>query len=380
MILTEGIAELFSVGICSNKHILDLRNYVNDTFIFEFFKARKYPFYFHALKWVAYLVNEQPPLLKTLLSSLQNNDTERFYVTLDNFIDNASNREAFVNWSHQQVDICNNYLSIFPAGHQPPLIYLEGIKPYVSQIQMAKESLVNSTYLRAKRDLQLCLDDLCLDENTIESTSPSEAKRIVTKEFWQQVEIGGFLQLNAFLSGITSSVLDDISLSYKDNFPSLTTYTYYGFKPLFFAGMNASLNRIWFDQTMLEAEERLARFFAGFIMNFLGVLVGQPLTKTLAEKIPNKILCFFVQMLTWTVLWNPDLFLSEDSLLLPALFLQLTQGLCFKVGEEVYQLGKNICSPSRSSFWHKKEKLAIENNLNDEKISVNKVQFGKVSQ
>ncbi len=48
--LTEGLAELHSAGICSERHIRDLRNFVNDTFIFEFFKVRKYPFYFNALK------------------------------------------------------------------------------------------------------------------------------------------------------------------------------------------------------------------------------------------------------------------------------------------------------------------------------------------
>ncbi|MGA9628728.1 MAG: hypothetical protein WBQ42_01585, partial [Candidatus Rickettsiella isopodorum] len=74
-------------------------------------------------------------------------------------------------------------------------------------------------------------------------------------------------------------------------------------------------------------------------------------------------------------LWNPSLFLSENSKLLPALFLQFVQGFCFKVGEETYQLGKSLYSSS--SFWCKKQQHSfVEKTLNtSEEIQLSKITF-----
>lgn len=368
--LIEGLAELNSVGICSKRHIRDLRNFVNDTFIFEFFKVRKYPFYFNALKWVAYLVNEQPELFKRWMGFLQKNDTEGFYDSLDAFIDNDLNRQAFVNWSHQQVNTCNTYLINFPQGHQPPILYLKDISAYLNKLQNFSEPNV----ILSKRDLSSQALELDVYEAIVNSCFSRETQER-SKERWQRIGTGIPLYLTALFAGMTSSILDDVGLIYKDNYPSLPAYLTNSFKPFVFAGTSAGLNAIFFDQAVVEIEERFARFFVYFVMNFLAVVIAQPINKQLADWIQNKALNFFVQMMTWTLLWNPSLFLSESSQLFSTLFLQVTQALCFKVGEETYQIGKKVCSP----FWKRKTPPALNieaeflNSDNDEEPFVSNV-------
>lgn len=359
--MTEGIAELFSGGICSEKNINDLRNFVNDTSIFKFFEARKYPFYFNALKWVAYLINEQTELFKIFVNKLQKNDTENFYSALDNFINNTSNVRAFVNWSHQQVTTCNDYISLFPDGQASPHIYLADVKRILNQTHTTSSPVVN--YSNILRDF-LYYSGQELNEYLIPSTT--EKAKSDSDEFSQQMKIGIPLPLVALFAGFTSVCFDEMSLAYKDKYPSVPAYINYGVKPLAFALMNAGLNALLFDQKVELGDEKIARIFCYFMMNFLSVFFGQSMTKKLAEKIHNKLLCFLVQTLTWTLLWNPSLFLSQDSKLLPTLFLQLIQGLCFKVGEEVCHLTKKCCFSS--NFWRQKRQetmVAEEDSLSN---------------
>lgn len=371
---TEGIAELFAGGICSERQINDLRNFVNDTFIFEFFRARKYPFYFNALKWIGYLINEDPELFKTLVSYLQKNNLKSFYATIDIFIGNTSNIDRFVVWSRQHVNMCNHYLSIFPDGHQPPLIYLNDIKTCLNQTQTTIDlSNFNFSGKLPKRDL-LAYSEEELPE-TILVSSVSDIDASINQEFKQQVKLGTPLFLSSLLAGFSSAGLDDVGLANQDNHPSLQAYINYGFKPFVFAIVSAGLNSILFDDAA-EVEEKFARLFTYFVMNYLSVIIAQPLTQKLAETIHNKILCFFVQTLTWTLLWNPSLFISENSRILPTLFLHLVQGLCFKVGEETYKLGKNAYACS-SSFWHKPKQpfLLTEDDFSndDEEMQISKI-------
>lgn len=93
---------------------------------------------------MAYLVDEQPELFKTLMGFIQKNDTEGFYVTRDKFIDNF-NKQKFVTWSQQQVNICNTYLNIFPDGHQSPAFYLKDINTYLDQAQNITEPKLSLT-------------------------------------------------------------------------------------------------------------------------------------------------------------------------------------------------------------------------------------------
>lgn len=366
--LTEGLAELHSAGICSERHIRDLRNAVNDTFIFEFFKVRKFPFYFNALKWLAYLVNEQPQHLEEFLGFLQKNDMEGFCANLDTFIDNDLNRQAFVNWSQKQVTFCNSYLSHYPNGHQPPIIYLKEISAYLNQTQ----TLESPKIILTKRDLSSQYLALDLHETLKGSSLSFKDSR------WQDMQGGSSLALTALVSGVASSMLDDLGLYHKDNYPSLPAYLNNGFKPFVFAVTSPGLNSVFFDQAVGEVEERFSRFFVYLVMNYLTVIIAQPINKSLAENIQNKALNFFIQMLVWTMLWNPSLFLAESSQLFSTLFLQVLQALCFKVGEESYQIGKRICSP----FWQRKKPSAMSGEQaflesdNDKQIYENKASLG----
>lgn len=361
--LIEGLAELNSVGICSERHIRDLRNSVNDTFIFEFLKARKFPFYFNAFKWVAYLVNEQPQRLKEFLSFLQNNNTQGFYATLDTLINNELNRQAFVTWAHRQVTFCNSYLKHFPNGHQPPSIYLVEITAHLNQTT----TLGSPKIILTKRDVSSHSTAIDLHE-TLKGASLT-----VQDSRWQGMEGGPSLALTALFSGVASSMFDDLGLYYQDSYPSLPLYLNNGLKPFIFAAISANLNSVFYDQTVSQVDEKFARLFVYFVMNFLGVLIAQPLNKKLTEKIQNQALNFFIQVLTWTLLWNPSLFLSEASQIVSTIFLQVTQALWFKMGEESVQLGKRMCSP----FWDRKKsqtfdiKDAFLESDNDEKLVVN---------
>ncbi|MFZ0219944.1 MAG: hypothetical protein WAL30_07035 [Candidatus Aquirickettsiella sp.] len=359
--LTEAMSELYSDSICSKKNVHDLSSFTNKTVIFKFLKGRKY--FFSKPTGVAYLVNEQPVLFKTLVDFLRNNDSDSFYTAINTFTDNASSIQEFVVWSRQQVDMCNNYLINFPDGHQPPLLFLEDSKLCVYQIQTAQWPICNTT----KRLLASS------DKDLLESVYFSEAKS-ANEEFSQQVQTGLPLLLTALFTGFFSPVLDDMGLAHNEKYPSFSAYIKYGFKPFMFAAVTVGLNTILFDQTV-ETEEKCARLFNYFVMNYLSVLMGQPLTQKIAEKIHNKIVCFFVQMLTWALLWNPSLFLSESNKILPTLFLQLLQGISFKMGEEAYQHGKKICSSA--SFWRKKPQQPFdteENFLNnDEEIQMSTI-------
>lgn len=333
--LTEGLAELNSVGVCSERRIRDLRNFVNDTFIFEFFKVRKFPAYISALKWVAYLIDEQPELFKTLMGFIQKNDTEGFYVTRDKFIDNF-NKQKFVTWSQQQVNICNTYLNIFPDGHQSPAFYLKDLNAYLDQTQNITEPKLSLT----KRDLLSQATALGLFEGSVEESSTRSKTKEMSAEIWQGVELGISLPLATLFAGMTSAIMDDVGLIYKDKHPSLPAFLNNGFKPFIFAATSASLNTVFFDPTIVEIEERFARFFIYFVMNYLAVVIAQPINESLAGRIQNKALSFLIQMLTWTMLWNPSLFLSERCQLFSTLFLQVQQALSFKVGGRILPNGK----------------------------------------
>ena len=345
---TEGIAELFARGVCPAETIRDLRNFVNDTSIFDFLRHRKYPFYFNALKWVAYLVNEQPELFKTFIRSLQNNASESFYETLDTFIANASNRQEFVAWSRQQVNSCNEYLRIFPEAHQPAYLYLDAIKQLLNDSRNAVSAQTgHSVRHRAKRDLVPSHSKADLTETGLV---------IYSKKVKSDVE--GFkvipLSLSAFLGGVLSANFDHIGENYQEKYPSLPAYIQYGIKPFLFALISSGFNSILFDQD-LRQDEQFALLLTSFMLNFMGVVVGQPLTQKIAETIHNKLLCFLVQSLAWTLLWNPSLFTRKFTEIMSVVCMQLQQGLCFKVGEETYTLAKRSYQSS-SSFWRSKER------------------------
>lgn len=334
---TEGTAELHATGVCPIYNMRNLRNFVNDTFIFEFLKARKYPFYFNALKWVAYLVNEKPTLFKTLIELLQSERKEAFYEEIDTFIANSSNIQAFVAWSNQQFNLCEQYLSIYPEAHEPPFIYLDDIRSLLN--------LSEPNSLLLERNLSRRIAKRSLPQENRES------------EGLLGVLSGGMslLPLWSLGAGFFTAGLDDIGQANRKRIPSLPAYINYGFRPLLFAAVSAGLNDYVFDDTA-KVDEQFSHFFTYWMMNSLGVLFGQALTEKMAEKIHNKLLCFFMQSLVWTMLWNPSLFMVEEYALLPVLVLslQLLQGVFFKTGEISYTLAKNVCT-STSSFWHKKD-------------------------
>ena len=370
---TEGIAELFSGGVCSARNIHDLRNFVNDTSIFEFFRHRKYPFYFNALKWVAYLINEQASVFETLVHLLQGEGKEAFYATIDSFIGNSSNIQAFVDWSNQQVNTCNAYLRIFPkAHHQPAIIYLDSIKQLLNYskntIPPQPERILRHI---AKSDLILSHSKPDLIGTDLVAYSK---KNKSNSDTLQRVP----LPMSALMAGFLSANFDHMGEIYQEKYPSLPAYIHYGFKPFVFALFSAGLNTILFDESA-EIEEKFARLFTYFIMNFCGVVIGQPVMQNIAENIQNKVLCFLVQSLTWTLLWNPSLFMTESSQLIPVMRLQLLQGLFFKVGDETYKLIKKTYHSS-SSFWHNKEERSTSEEpiLNNGQVKqIAKIAFGQ---
>lgn len=348
--LREGIIELNSEGVCSKKNLRSLDIYINEAVIFDFYSPQEFLLHFSALEWVGYLVNEEPQFLSELL---QRNVSSHYDARINTYFGDVSNRQIFVTWSQQQTKLCVDYLSHFPDAHQPPLIYLEDIKNFLNQTQR-----FNSTAHIPKRSLQCYASK----ENETDIAAYASAETKTSDQMLsQQMKIGIPLPVSALFAGGASACFDDVVLIYQNQYPSLPTYINYGLKPCLFAVMSAGLNTLLFDQTV-EIEEKFARLYTYFVINFLSTMAGQILTEKLAERIHNKILCYCVTTFTWILLWNPSLFFSKENELLPTFLLQLIQGFCFKLGEKTYQLGKNICS---SSFWHKTRPPTPINEEND---------------
>lgn len=354
--LVEGLAELYSRGICSERSIEDLRIFVNDTYIFELFKKRQSLFYFYSLKWVGYLVNERPELLKKWIIASKNNNNETFYLTIDRFIENTSNIEVFVNWSRQQVSVCNAYLNVFSNEHRPPMIYLTAIKHALNQTETIQTSHRHNemmTFLNQSYDFEMSGH-----HRTLNLVDVPETKQ-TNERFKQQLERGFPLPLGAFVAGFISGCFDNVSILYQEKSPFFSTSLKFGFKPFISALISSDLNVLLFDegQTLQEKVNTLIFYFS---FNFLAVFYGESLNKKLFERIQNKALCFFVPLLTWTLLWNPGFFFSEERELFSTLFLQLLQGFSFKLGGEAYGYAKNITR--FSSLWHKSQPKMTENN------------------
>ncbi|WP_342146497.1 pentapeptide repeat-containing protein [Rickettsiella endosymbiont of Aleochara curtula] len=191
----------------------------------------------------------------------------------------------------------------------------------------------------------------------------------------EKIEIMLPLPVSAWIAGLISAHFDHVVESYQEKCPSLPAYMTYGFKPFLSALISSACNYVLFDQDE-EIEEKFARFFTYFMLNFLGVIAGQPLTQKIAETIHNKLMCFFVQSLTWALLWNPSLFASEYLEIIPVVCMQLLQGLFFKTGEETYTLAKKTCN-SPSSFWRKKAPKSADEDqvLNNGEIEQVQVAF-----
>ncbi len=353
--LRKGIVELYSEGICSKKYLRDLDHYVNETIIFDFFNPREFPSYFSAFEWIAYLVNEKP---KFLIDLLQNGAGSCYDASVDTYLGNPSNRQAFVIWLHQQRRLCTNYLNHFSDTDSPFLIYLEDIQSFLNQTQTIESSLLNSTAFAQQEVLPTYLDPINKTDLVPYSNKKTKVENL---GFSQTVKRGLPLSLGALFAGFTSSYLDDVGLAYGNHHPSLVCYINYGVKPFLFAMISASLNALLFDET-LEIQNKMVQLFMYFTINFLSTLVGRPLAQEFAKRIQNKVLRFFLPMLTWMLLWNPSLFLATERQALSALFLQLIQSLSFTLGEETYRRGKNFLSAS--SFWHRnsQEQVVTESN------------------
>lgn len=336
--LMEGLAELYSRGICSERSIEDLKVFVNDTYIFELFKKRQQLFYFYSLKWVAYLVNEQPRLLKKWINSSKNNNSENFYLAINRFIGNDSNIGAFVNWSRQQVNVCNDYLNGFYDEHQPLIIYLTDIKRALNQTRSLQVRHVHNSI--SNFQVPLRSSDKISYQNDLISTHLSKPD---DRTLNQELKKGFSLPLGALSTGIISAYFDDLSLMYRDKNPLFPIYIDYGFKPFVSALVSANLNILLFDQSQ-GLGEKINYLLMYFLFNFSSVFFGQALNKKMTEFIQNKVLCFFLQILTWTLLWNPSFLFLEERQLLSTFFFQLVQGLSFKMGEEIYRHGKKISS------------------------------------
>ncbi|MEN9916512.1 MAG: hypothetical protein RLY40_444 [Pseudomonadota bacterium] len=180
------------------------------------------------------------------------------------------------------------------------------------------------------------------------------------------------LPMSAWMGGLLSANLERIGERYQPFCPSLPAYMQYGFKPFLSALMSSGYQYFRIEHA-LDIDESFARLLTYFMLNFLGVIVGQPLTKTLAATIQNKLISFLIQALTWTLLWNPSLFTSDYLEIIPMIGMQLLQGLFFKLGEETLTLAKKSYDFS-ASFWHKPE-LKV---LSQEPISQNGMKFMRI--
>jgi hypothetical protein len=360
-IYKEGMAELFAVGVCNRLRFDQLQHTLKDTAIFETLKKDKLPNkywksfqYAQGFKYIAYLVNEQPSFLKKVLTLFRDNNQAVYYTELDRFLNNSSTKASYLSWAKLQVAVCENYFKQYPQSEQP-IIYLNSI----ANLLQNTSSLLNSTAIEfnskatrslVKRDL-LYVDSL----NDIVISLPKAVSVIETMLA---------LPLVAFSSGMASAYLD----RKKKNDQKYLNYCIdYGFRPLSFALVNASFDYAATGQ-VLSISDVTANFFSYLAINYLGLLVGQVVSKGIAKLIPNRYFSFLIQTLTWMFLWNPGLFACEGFMQYMLLFVavQFLQGLAFKLGEQGMQqwLDYITIAPSAANDNFAMSKVVIRHSSN----------------
>lgn len=141
--------------------------------------------------------------------------------------------------------------------------------------------------------------------------------------------------LHALLSGTVSAFSDEAVNRYKECYPYLAALVRYGIKPLALSMASASMDSFLLGSArFIGLEEVWSSFLSYFAINYFGLLIAQPIERTLVKKIKNKVLNFLLPVLLYTSLLNPGLLLSEGFMLqlIPLIFMPLVNGLLFQLG------------------------------------------------
>ncbi len=142
--------------------------------------------------------------------------------------------------------------------------------------------------------------------------------------------------LHALLSGAVSAFSDEAVNRYKECYPYLPALIRYGVKPLVLSMASASMDSLLLGSArFIGLEEVGSSFLSYFAINYFGLLIAQPIERTLVKKIKNKVLNFLLPVLLYTSLLNPGLLLSEGFMeqLIPLIFMPLVNGLLFQLSK-----------------------------------------------
>ena len=146
------------------------------------------------------------------------------------------------------------------------------------------------------------------------------------------------LPVSALVNGSLALAMDKFEEWSKQHYNYLPGVIHYGLKPMALAVTSASMNCIFLGSASsigLEAEAGMtASFFAYAGLNYFSLLIAQPIERTLAKKIQNKVFNILFPILLYSAFLDPSLFLSEGFLLeiMPMLMISLANGLLFKAG------------------------------------------------
>jgi hypothetical protein len=117
MILSEGMAEYFR-GVCHEVSTENLKNLQNDAAFLETIRQGKFPNYFNAFKWVAYLFNAEPDFLQRLLQFSQAGKAQERQRLVVEFLSNPANHQRFLLWTKFQATTCTRFEDYLKAHVQ----------------------------------------------------------------------------------------------------------------------------------------------------------------------------------------------------------------------------------------------------------------------
>ncbi|MGB9087387.1 MAG: ankyrin repeat domain-containing protein [Candidatus Aquirickettsiella gammari] len=141
--------------------------------------------------------------------------------------------------------------------------------------------------------------------------------------------------LSSLLSGSVSAFSDEAGRRYKASYPYLPAFMRYGIKPIALSMASASLDSLLLGTANSVGLEAVwSSFLSYFAINYLGLLIAQPIERALAKKIENKIINFLLPVLLYTSLLNPGLLFSEGFIMqwIPLIIMPLMNALLFQLG------------------------------------------------
>jgi hypothetical protein len=430
----EGAAEWISGGVCSIKFNELLLNETDLMGLRDGSYARS-----SAFLWVSYLINEQLPLYTRLVKFLQAGESAKLKVAVNQFLSNTDHVEDFLDWIALRSKVCKQYNRRYSDLPSKPVLFLVDIpiahnasypRVTTSSAKVASTSTTTSqrsgnathptisgkatpamapvtektsasysepietsatdtrmhyynvTSLTTTNTETIIVPFVPLHSSSIESTRsnatlPTESNISTEPKTWKLTGFPPsylFFLPGSFAAGMGSVALDAVG----EKYPNLRGFIKYLVRPLILSHITASLDQrllgsLFFDHTLWS-------LFSYLGLNYIGLTIAdisEPICKKIAEKIHSQWIEFFIQVILWSFLWNPGLWMSMwvgeecmgmDKIISFVLTTLCCDGLPFSAGQ---WLGNKV--RDRISYAYCAESVFTENVEKNEPEQQNRV-------